>query len=143
MRENGPKRGVHILEDEDSPKPQRSDAPLGQPPIPALIPNPSVVDLMAVTIDLHRELSGVTVEIEHIRPDRMLATESPTLQLLPTQGAPKEHLGEAHALAKIPRSLNGSLRRLHYPPAAITTWPPADRPNTAGLYMSRASTPGR
>lgn len=71
MKQHSVQIDPHVLRREAN----HADALLAQPNRPPPIMLPPIRMIMALPIDLDRQLRFGAVEVEHERPDRMLATE--------------------------------------------------------------------
>ena len=84
-----------------------------KPCVAPRVPLRAVLDLVAPPVDLNREARPGAIEVEHVRPDRMLATERRHCGRPRPQPAPKHCLGGGKCAAKLSGCGNGVSRRSH------------------------------
>ena len=70
-------------------------------------------DFLRGAVDLDREAERGTVEVEHVRPDRMLAPEAQAPDLSAAHGLPEQNLRQCHGAPQRACALEGEKRRSH------------------------------
>ena len=71
----------------------------GQPRRPAFVVTICIRVLVTLAVDFDRQLGLLAVEVEDIRPDRMLAAEAKSIQSPPSKGLPNQHLRQRQLTA--------------------------------------------
>ena len=112
-RSDGLDRLVQMLEDVRRREAERANAAGGQPSVTRLISSRRVAESMRFAVDLNRDGRPIAIEVEHIRPDRMLPTNVPA-EGAPAQRAPQHKLRQRHAAAEYLRLGSRRRRRVHY-----------------------------
>ncbi len=116
------------------------------------------VGIVRQPIHLNRQTGRRTIEIENVRPDRVLTAKAQAREPPFTQSLPKHDLRQAQSAAQLACAAEGSVRRPHapMPPPPCCAWSPSpatrrrspsyhgpDPPPRAGEVASNASRRGR
>lgn len=94
------KRSIHIFQDQPRGQAQRPDAPLKQPGVSGRVTFRAAFLVVHRTVDLDRQAGGVTVEVEDIVADGVLATEVEAFEAMRPKRLPQEALWQRHFMPK-------------------------------------------
>src|SRR3569623_1888572 len=86
---------------------------LREPGIPSFVAQWLLADAMAVAVHLDRQALLITVEIQDVRPDRMLPAELQVRPIARADRSPKQRLWQRQASAQFAGAADGERRGVH------------------------------
>ena len=113
--QNACKHTVQVVPDRQSWIPEHPDALALEPCCPPPIVEYPLRRFVNRSIDLDRDLGGEAIEIENVRPQRMLATKLEAFQLAALEAAPKAGFRRGHVAPHPGSALVSDRFRTHQP----------------------------